>query len=242
MRDVPRCQHIKVNGVQCGSPALRRKRHCFFHKRLRDRQARMLRGRASHRPFALPMVEDANSLHLALMDVLQKLAAGRLEPKTAGLMLWGLQTVSGNLKRTCFEPEHVRDVVIDRHTVDQTCIGGPQWLEREFGEEEPSPETTEPSRIQPQREDDAESPATPVRIFAQAAPENAPVKRSVASARPSRKRPTAKTTATAHAHATHSAKARVQARRPPAKIDFRHARGAPPNGKAPHPTARAISA
>jgi hypothetical protein len=32
MSDFPsRCQHIKVNGTQCGSPALRRHKFCFFH-------------------------------------------------------------------------------------------------------------------------------------------------------------------------------------------------------------------
>jgi hypothetical protein len=27
------CQHIKVNGLQCGSPAMRRNKFCYFHKR-----------------------------------------------------------------------------------------------------------------------------------------------------------------------------------------------------------------
>jgi hypothetical protein len=30
---VARCQHIKINGTQCGSPALRREIYCFFHMR-----------------------------------------------------------------------------------------------------------------------------------------------------------------------------------------------------------------
>ena len=30
---IPRCEHIKINGTQCGSPALRRNHFCFFHKR-----------------------------------------------------------------------------------------------------------------------------------------------------------------------------------------------------------------
>jgi hypothetical protein len=34
--NVPRCQHLKVNGIQCGSPALRRNRFCFFHKRFQE--------------------------------------------------------------------------------------------------------------------------------------------------------------------------------------------------------------
>jgi len=143
MMDVPRCQHIKVDGVQCGSPSLRRKRFCFFHKRLRDRHARVQRIRST---VSLPMVEDANSLHLALMDVLQNIATGRLEPKRGGLMLYGLQIVSTNLKRVNFEPQRADDVVIDRHTVDQTCIGGPQWIEEEFGEEAEPAYKMEPSR------------------------------------------------------------------------------------------------
>jgi|SRR5580700_9792085 hypothetical protein len=35
LENVPRCQHIKVNGTQCGSPALRNRRLCFFHDRIR---------------------------------------------------------------------------------------------------------------------------------------------------------------------------------------------------------------
>ena len=27
----PRCRHIKANGTQCGSPALRNKKFCFYH-------------------------------------------------------------------------------------------------------------------------------------------------------------------------------------------------------------------
>jgi hypothetical protein len=40
LQDVPRCQHIKVNGTQCGSPALHRRHHCFFHNRMRDAKNR----------------------------------------------------------------------------------------------------------------------------------------------------------------------------------------------------------
>src|SRR5437879_2595022 len=32
---VPRCQHIKTNGTQCGSPALRNGEYCYFHRRWR---------------------------------------------------------------------------------------------------------------------------------------------------------------------------------------------------------------
>jgi hypothetical protein len=31
--NIPQCQHIKLNGVRCGSPALRGKDLCYFHNR-----------------------------------------------------------------------------------------------------------------------------------------------------------------------------------------------------------------
>jgi hypothetical protein len=30
---IRRCQHIKVNGAQCGSPAVREHNYCYFHMR-----------------------------------------------------------------------------------------------------------------------------------------------------------------------------------------------------------------
>lgn len=48
----------------------------------------------------LPAIEDAASVQLALIDVLQALAANRLDPKRAGLLLYGLQVASANVKHT----------------------------------------------------------------------------------------------------------------------------------------------
>ena len=136
--DVPRCQHVKMNGTQCGSPALRRKRHCFFHERIRREQARIAADRSAQRAFDLPLLEDANSVQVALMKVIQMLGSGTLDHKTAGLMLYALQTASNNLRNVDFEADDVTDVVIDRDTVAATCIDGPQWFEEDFecGEEE----------------------------------------------------------------------------------------------------------
>ena len=82
--------------------------------------------------YSMRLLEDANAVQVALMQVLQRLGCGQMDPKTAGLMLYGLQTASANLKNTRFEAEKPTDVVIDRNTVDQTCINGPQWFAREF--------------------------------------------------------------------------------------------------------------
>ncbi len=144
--NVPRCQHIKVNGTQCGSPALRRRRHCFFHDKVRGEQARIA-ARNSLVRFDLPLLEDANAVQLSLMKVIQQLGCGQIDHKTAGLMLYALQTASANLRNVDFEVDEVSDIVIDRDTVNATCINGPQWFEEDFeedaGEEGESEDTEE---------------------------------------------------------------------------------------------------
>ncbi len=95
---VPRCQHVKVNGTQCGSPALRNRRRCYFHEGARIEREKFAADQFAQRRFVLPLLEDANSVQLALMQVLQLLARGQMDHKTAGLMLYGLQTASCNLR------------------------------------------------------------------------------------------------------------------------------------------------
>ena len=139
LEGVPRCQHVKVNGTQCGSPALRRRRRCYFHDRMLDgRKQFAAESCIKPRPmFSMCLLEDANSVQVALMQVLNLLGSGQMDPKTAGLMLYGLQTASANLRHVKFEAEKPTDVVVDRNTVDQTCINGPQWFARDFaGQEE----------------------------------------------------------------------------------------------------------
>jgi hypothetical protein len=144
--DVPRCQHVKMNGTQCGSPALRRRRHCFFHERIRREQARIRADASALHAFDLPLLEDANSVQMALMKVIQMLGSGRLDHKTAGLMLYALQTASINLRHASFEADDATEVVIDRNDVHRTCIGGQQWFEEDFeGRSGPAQEAADES-------------------------------------------------------------------------------------------------
>jgi hypothetical protein len=133
--NVPRCQHVKVNGTQCGSPALRRRRHCFFHERIRRERAKIAADTSAQRGFDLPLLEDANSVQVALMKTIQMLGAGRMDHRTAGLILYALQTASVNLRNAEFEVRRVTDVVIDRYDVHRTSINGPQWFEEDFDDE-----------------------------------------------------------------------------------------------------------
>ena len=66
-----RCQHLKVNGTQCGSPALRRNKFCFFHKRWQTERIQLNASnhkRRAARGFDLPVLEDANSIQITLMQ------------------------------------------------------------------------------------------------------------------------------------------------------------------------------
>jgi hypothetical protein len=170
---VPRCQHVKVNGTQCGSPALRNRRRCYFHEGARIERAKAKADQFAQRRFEMPVLEDANSVQVALMKVLQMLARGQMDAKTAGLMLYGLQTASANLKNSDFEVEDPTDVVIDRDTVHRTCIRGPQWFEENFVEEE---EDSDESEEDGERNGVAAAGGAEVR--AEAGPEKAGVERA----------------------------------------------------------------
>jgi hypothetical protein len=58
----------------------------------------------------LPPIEDTESIQLALIDVLQALAANQLDPKRAGLLLYGLQVASANAKHLNIPSSGVRAV------------------------------------------------------------------------------------------------------------------------------------
>ena len=135
--NVPRCQHLKVNGTQCGSPALKRNRFCFFHKRFQEEQIKLncdrtRRGRAT---FLLPVLEDANSIQIALMEVMSQLVSRQIDHKTASLLLYALQTASGNLSRTRFNPnEH--EIILDPRDAAITPLNYRAWEDEEFEENE----------------------------------------------------------------------------------------------------------
>lgn len=149
LENVPRCQHVKVNGTQCGSPALRRRRLCFFHQRVQDMRVRVI-SNESTQGRCIPVLEDANGVQVALMQVMEQLTWGRIDHKTAGLMLYALQTASINLRNTRLEVRDPTDVVIDRDTVRLTCLGGPQWVEEDFDtEDEEEQDQAEDSQAEP---------------------------------------------------------------------------------------------
>jgi hypothetical protein len=136
---IPRCQHIKANGTQCGSPALHRKRFCYFHNRWRATSINLKRTSAARCAsiLELPVLEDADSIQVALMQVLRLILNRQFDSKTGGLMLYGLQIASSNLCHLDLQPRHKADVVIDPRAVSETWVGEEAWSPEDFeGEEE----------------------------------------------------------------------------------------------------------
>ena len=133
-----RCQHLKTNGTQCGSPALRRNRFCYFHKRYQEERIRLGvdRRRRGTATFFLPVLEDANSIQMSLMQIMRLLLTGQIEHKTASLLLYALQTASANLRQTRFDPR-VHEVILDPRNAAESLLNETHlWNDEEFEEED----------------------------------------------------------------------------------------------------------
>ncbi len=148
---IARCQHLKVNGTQCGSPALRKQRFCYFHKDWRQKRLQInVNIRREQGAVTLPVLEDANSIQVALMQVMRLLLTAQIEHRTAGLLLYALQTASANLARTTFEPELPTRVVIDRGTVARRPIGATAWTiakDREYDDQDENKQDSQPDSL-----------------------------------------------------------------------------------------------
>ena len=105
------CEHFKVNGVRCGSPALNRYKLCFFHQRMMNVQH--FRRERPNFGLEFPLLEDANAVQISVQDVLNAIAKDLVEPRRAGLLLYGLNTATCNLRNVDFEPKALRQQSAD---------------------------------------------------------------------------------------------------------------------------------
>ncbi len=98
----PTCDYVKPNGEFCGSMALHGRAYCHWHltcvgRRVKaDKQEVTLDYMAA--PLDLPPLEDANSIQVAIMQVMDALMRQRIGPKISGQLLYALQIASSNLK------------------------------------------------------------------------------------------------------------------------------------------------
>ncbi len=123
---IRRCQHIKVNGIQCGSPALRDERHCYFHDQCRVMCRQINMKFTEHGIITLPTLEDANSIQFGLAEVMRLLVTRQIDHRTASLLLRALRTAAANVKFTSLEPKPTQ-VVIDPKCVENRPLGATAW-------------------------------------------------------------------------------------------------------------------
>jgi hypothetical protein len=127
--EIRRCQHIKTSGAQCGSPALRNDKLCYYHSQNGTVPAQLYMDgdRCFEGQIMLPPLEDAHSIQMVLRQVVQLMLQRRIDRKDAGLLLYALQIASGNLKQMQAEKPRPTQVVVDPEKVEETPIGMTPW-------------------------------------------------------------------------------------------------------------------
>ena len=107
------CRHIFTDGHRCGSPSLRGEPFCYYHHTTRKPAPRKSLG--SSASFDLPLPEDRSAIQASIGIILQKIASNDLDPKRAGLLLYGLQIASLNLPKQ--QPQRDEDAPEQVHEI-----------------------------------------------------------------------------------------------------------------------------
>ena len=93
------CHHIKADGIWCKSAALHGRDYCYAHLTFRGRRVRSARqARKNAWRLELPLLEDLNSVQVAVMQVLDALTENRITHRDTGQLLYGLQNAANNLR------------------------------------------------------------------------------------------------------------------------------------------------
>jgi hypothetical protein len=95
------CRHVKEDGTYCGSPSLRDRKYCYYHLMQRGRRLRRARALRDNQPYRLEIqsLDNLYAVRAALTDIAQALAAGQLDPRTAGKLLYAIQQVTATNRR-----------------------------------------------------------------------------------------------------------------------------------------------
>jgi hypothetical protein len=127
--EIRRCRHVKTNGTQCGSPALKGKELCFYHDQNQPRAVELYVDgqRYFDASIIMPVFEDAHSIQTVIRQVVQLMLTRRIDRKDAGLLLYALQIASGNLKMMQAEKAKPTQVVVEPEKAAETPLGMTPW-------------------------------------------------------------------------------------------------------------------
>ncbi len=95
------CRHVKADGVYCGSPALRDRKYCYYHLMERARRLRRARALRDNQPYRLEIqsLDNPYAIRAAISDIAQALAAGQLDARVAGKLLYAIQLAASTNRR-----------------------------------------------------------------------------------------------------------------------------------------------
>jgi len=96
------CTHIKVNGVPCGSPALRGEVFCYFHQRM----IRGVRTPTKSRLHPIALIENEEGIQASLMEIINALIRNTIDFRRAQLVLRALHIAVRNSPRVHFGIHH----------------------------------------------------------------------------------------------------------------------------------------
>src|SRR5580704_2067686 len=102
------CRHIFTDGHRCSSPCLRQEEFCYYHHTTRRPVGNPKQRRRRCSTFHLPLPEDRSAIQASIGEVLQRIAANDIDPRRAGLLLYGLQIASLNLPKPQVATRHQR--------------------------------------------------------------------------------------------------------------------------------------
>jgi len=161
--EIRRCRHVKTNGTQCGSPALKGKELCFYHEQNRPREMELYMDgeRYSDGSILMPVFEDAHAIQTVVRQVVQLMLARRIERKDAGLLLYALQIASGNLKMMQAEKAKPTQVVVEPDKAAETPLGMTPWSASGQGHDRDEAEGGET-----EAQDSPAPPASPEEFYA----------------------------------------------------------------------------
>jgi hypothetical protein len=144
---IAQCTHIKLSGYRCGSPALAGQQLCYYHARLR----RSTKARLDAAIPPLLLMEDAESIQGALMQITDMLLYDQIQEKKAGLILRAIGLALRNVKNLQHDAPAGTPSGFDHRMVTEPPAGDPAAAgeEKKDGaqDKEAQPETGDGSAI-----------------------------------------------------------------------------------------------
>ncbi len=103
----PICEHIRIGGARCGSPALQDQKFCHYHAAVHRLVPRVniltrigapLSELLPHAQHDFPYLEDAAAVQIGLTQLIHAISQDTIDHHRCRLMLSALQSAAANLR------------------------------------------------------------------------------------------------------------------------------------------------